>query len=92
MKPRRTVHSNFVFHLAGGNEDNDLWAEVTQDPDEHTVIRSVWQPSDDERQAIAEGANVELLVWGKSHPAVAVGVNSEALGRPRPADEEGSTA
>ena len=25
MKARRTIHSNHVFSLQGGNEDNDLW-------------------------------------------------------------------
>lgn len=82
MKPRRTVESTTVFRLVGGNEDNDLW--VTQAVDNHglPVIVSCWQPTADERQAIADGANLELVVWGEGTPPVAMGLTTVQLGRP----------
>jgi hypothetical protein len=71
MMPRRHAGSNVVFRLPGGTEDNDLWSEVTNGSD-GIQIRSLWVPSDEERKQIAEGANIELIVWGGTHPPVAV--------------------
>lgn len=82
MRPRRTVLSNFTFVLDGGTEDNDLWCQRTTDPDGYLVISSVWELTDDERQQIAAGANIELLVWGEGHPAVELRTNDTPLGRP----------
>jgi hypothetical protein len=83
MKPRRTVYSNQVFRLPGGTEDNDLWVMRDQHTDGSPLIRSCWVPDDDERQAIAAGANIELIIWGGGHPPVAMGVVSYPLGAPR---------
>lgn len=91
MKPRRTVVSNGVFRLDGGTEDNDLW--VTHYPDEgglDTVIGSTWQPTDEERAAIAAGANIELLVWG-GQPPVALRLSTYDLGK-APEAAEGPTS
>ncbi len=81
----------------GGTEDNDLHCRV--DPpykannegdfvyvDERTV-RSVWVPSDEERQQIASGANIELVVWTNRTPPVAVGLAYEPVGK-KPAGVE----
>lgn len=87
MKPRRTPHSNQVFRLPGGNEDNDLWLERTRS-DEGPCLRSVWQLTDDERAAIADGANVSLVVWGTGHPPVSLAVTDEELGRGTPPPAE----
>lgn len=81
MKPRRTPDSNVVFHLPGGNEDNDLWAEATLDTSGRRVICSVWQFTDEERQAVAEGANIELVVWGSGVPPLAVHITDTPLGK-----------
>jgi hypothetical protein len=86
MKPRRTHFSNQVYRLPGGNEDNDLWVYVDRHEDGSPLVRSCWVPTDEERQAIAEGANVELVVWGLGHPPVAMGVVNYPLGAP-PAEE-----
>jgi hypothetical protein len=77
MKPRRTQHSNRVYRLEGGTEDNDLWVE--EDFKEHT-IRSVWQLTDEERQKVADGHNVYLVCWGVQTP-VAIGVTDDKLGK-----------
>lgn len=85
MKPRRTHLSNHVFRLPGGNEDNDLWLYRSAHEGE-TLLRSCWVPSDQEREAIANGANVELIVWGGGHPPVAMEVVNYPLGAP-PSDD-----
>lgn len=82
MKPRRTVLSNSVFRLQGGNEDNDLWVRKTTHEDGSSVICSTWVPSDEERAAIAAGANIELVVWGTGTPPVAMHTDDTPLGRP----------
>lgn len=81
MKPRRTVTSTMVFTLPGGTEDNDLW--VTQyGPDEGgPCLGSTWVPSAEEREAIANGANLELIVWGGGTPPVALRLSKYALGK-----------
>jgi hypothetical protein len=81
MKPRRTYFSERVLGLPGGNEDNDLWVDLTADEDDNPVIRSVWEPTLEEREKIAAGQNVYLLVWGTMHPPVAIGVTQVPLGK-----------
>lgn len=82
MKPRRTPSSNRVYRLAGGTEDNDLWVCETFDSLQpaQTVVCSVWELTDDERQRVADGENIELAVWG-GQPPVALQVTAEPLGR-----------
>jgi hypothetical protein len=82
MRPRRTHESNQVFRLVGGTEDNDLWVTRTVTEDGAPVICSTWEPTDDERAAIADGANVELIVWGDGTPPVAMSTTTVALGKP----------
>ena len=81
LKPRRTWVSNAVFRLPGGNEDNDLWLYRSVDEDGVVLLRSCWVPTDEQRQAIADGANIELLVWGREHPPVSVGICTYPLGK-----------
>lgn len=83
MKPRRTHFSNFTFVLDGGTEDNDLWVEATTS-DQGPCLKSVWEPTDEEREKIAKGENVYLVVWGEGHPPVALGVTDEPLGKKKP--------
>lgn len=85
MKPRRTPSMNGVLRLAGGNEDNDLWYRSTEDTQGAHVFSTTWEPTPEERAAIADGANVELLVWGTGHPPVAMAVTDEPLGKGEPA-------
>lgn len=80
MKPRRTHDSNAVFVLDGGTEDNDLWAHKAQAEDGHPVISSTWELTDAERQEIAAGAQVELIVWGEGTPPVLLRVCNHPLG------------
>jgi hypothetical protein len=80
MKPRRTPYSNQVFRLVGGTEDNDLWTQLDESEDGTPLIRSTWQLDDDERQAIADGANVELIVWGTGTPPVLLQITDVPIG------------
>lgn len=96
MKGRRTHESNFCYRLEGGNEDNDLWVRVhepeTINSDESRqfygdrAVSSVWELTDDERAQVADGANIELTVWG-GQPPVSMAVTTVALGKP-PGDHE----
>jgi hypothetical protein len=84
MRPRRTHNTTRTLSLRGGTEDNDLWVYDLPDGDGRHVIASVWEPSDEERKAIAEGENVRLLVWairGTQQP-VAIDTTDELLGKP----------
>lgn len=79
MRPVRTARSNFVW--TGPTPDvGDLHAEITRSPGEMdhrmTRTRSVWEPSPEDRAAIAAGANIALDVWGM-HPPVEVSVTEE---------------
>lgn len=80
MWPRRTHASNRVYRLAGGNEDNDLWVHETADDQDTTVISSVWVPTDEQRERIANGENIELAVWG-GQPPVSLGVTDVPIGK-----------
>ena len=82
LKPRRTYLSNRVFVLPGGNEDNDLWARIVTDEDECPVICSTFVPSDEQRERIAAGENVELMIWGAAQPPIAMRLDDTPLGKP----------
>lgn len=88
MRPRRTHHSNAVFSLQGGNEDNDLWLTRDRAAGGAPILRSTWQFTDAERERIAAGENVELVIWGTEHPPVSMLVVSYTLGAPAPAGDE----
>ena len=83
MKPRRTVESTNVLTLPGGNEDSDLWFAHCEAEDGSHVFRSVWELTEEDRKAIAGGANIFLEVWGGGHPPVTLGVTDIQLGRPK---------
>lgn len=91
MKPRRTVESNHVLSLHGGNEDNDLWvtiyeadARVSRDDPCFGMpcITSVWEPTPEERERIAKGENIDITIYGEFHPALTVTTTPVQLGRP----------
>lgn len=79
MKPRRTVASNHVLSLEGGNEDNDLWVSVGK-TDDSPIISSTWELTAEERERIAAGENVELVVFGTAHPPVLLRLTNVPIG------------
>lgn len=72
MRTRKFPGANTVFVLEGGNEDNDLWVEKTLNENDEEILVSVWELDDDEREQIARGGTIELVVWGNGHPPVAL--------------------
>jgi hypothetical protein len=79
IKPRRTWLSNAVWKLPGGNEDNDLWSFVDLDAD---TVTSTWVPTDEQRQRIADGGNIDLVVWGQMPPVALMVNDTTPLGAP----------
>lgn len=72
MRAVRTARSNFVW--VGPTPDiGDLHAFVERDDNRTTTV---WEPTPEERTAIANGGNVALVVLGQ-HPPVAIHVTSE---------------
>jgi hypothetical protein len=74
MKPAKTPETNAVFRLDGGDESNDLPLQKATTLDGEAVLVSRWELSDEERQAVYNGALVRLVVWGTGTPPVALGV------------------
>lgn len=75
MKPIKTSSSNHNFGPPRSVTDGsigDLPCEITEE-DGLRWVRSIWRPSDEEREAIAAGGNVELDVgWIGGFPPVSV--------------------
>lgn len=74
MRPIRTEETNSVFKLPGGDESSDLPVERAVSEHDIPIIVSTWEPTPEERDAVAGGANVELVIWGTGQPPVFVGV------------------
>jgi hypothetical protein len=72
--------SGTVFHIddngpAGGR------LTLREDEEHYMVLSSTWVPTDEERERIANGENIELLVWGSGHPPVAMEITDVPLGK-----------
>lgn len=80
MKPVKTPTTNTTFVLSGGTKENDLPLEKTTSGGMPILI-SVWELEDDERTAIANGATIELVIWGSGHPPVSLGIGESIKGR-----------
>lgn len=83
MKPVKTPGTNINLTLPGGTAQNDLPATRAMLYNEQAGERpqdaqlgyvTTWQPTDAEARRLEAGACVELTVWGKGHPPVAVSV------------------
>lgn len=85
MKAIKTDKSNHSFSPPPGREDviDDLPCQLmpTQEAWGHnggTVVFSVWELNQSERDAIANGQNIKLGVgWTGSFPPVSVGITHE---------------
>ncbi len=69
-----------MLELEGGNEDNDLWVTVSKADDQSPVICSTWELTAEEREKIAAGENVELIVFGVAHPPVQMRITNVPIG------------
>jgi hypothetical protein len=80
MRPVKTVNSNHNFGPPLGQEDviGDLPCQVVTALDGTKTIYSVWELSDEDRAAIANGYNLRLGVgWIGGFPPVYLGVTHE---------------
>lgn len=83
MKPIRTAQTNCTYLAPRGREPEICDLPCARIPASGVVV-SVWQPTPEEREAIAKGYNVELYVWGEPIPPVGVGVTHlQELREPR---------
>lgn len=76
MRPRKTPLSKTLLSLPGGNEDNLLDIMETVDEDGHKLLVSSWEPTGEERESLAAGGRVLLIVHARpdAHPPVGVAV------------------
>lgn len=76
MRPIRTPQSNFTY-LGPRPDIGDLPCErVTYEDGEH-VVYAVYELSNEDRAAIADGANVKLGIWTEPIPPVSMHVTDE---------------
>jgi hypothetical protein len=74
VKPAVTPEVNAVFRLEGGDDTNDLPLQKATTMDGEAVLVSRWELTNEEREAVHNGALVRLVVWGTGTPPVALGV------------------
>lgn len=82
MQAKRTQFTDKVLKLPGGTEDNDLWYYAMQAAEAQgvsVVICTVWVPTQAERERIAKGENIRLIVWGVRHPPVSMDLTDERV-------------
>lgn len=72
MKPIRTATMPITY-LGPASDIGDLPCERMQ-PGQ---IRTVWEPSDIERELIAGGASIEVVLFTEPIPPIAVGISTE---------------
>lgn len=76
MKPVRTRTSNCTY--LGPREDiGDLPCERVRYDDGDRVVYAVYELTDEDRKAIADGANVKLGIWTEPIPPVSLRVTDE---------------
>ena len=75
MNPTNFLQANHVFRRPASMTDEQcgvLHVHAGQDQDGLPVSISCWQPTEEERAAIAAGGLVWLWVYGIGHPPVVV--------------------
>lgn len=87
VRPKKTPSTNHVFELPGGNEDNSLFVEAHLDEQGEPVMTSVWELTERERAMVAEGGTIELHVWGRGTPPIAMSVGPSLAERKEKASE-----
>lgn len=75
MEPIKTPDTNMNF-TSEAEEVLDLPARVERDEDGAPIIRSTWELTEIEREQVAEGAHVELGVWGSQPPPASLRVTA----------------
>ena len=77
MQPVDFDEANVTLEAPDGDQDDDVGALPAvqgilelRSGNQVPALASRWSPSDEQREAIAEGADVYLHVLGNSHPVV----------------------
>jgi hypothetical protein len=80
MRAGKTENTNTRVDLPPKRRDEDaLWVYGLEDDNGNTVIASVWVPTHEERERIAAGENIRLLIWGRRIAPVAMDLTDEKL-------------
>lgn len=74
MRARRTPECNAVYALPGGNEDNDLHVERITTPDMEPLVISEWEFTPTEREAVAIGGRLQLIIHSHVVPPLGMAV------------------
>lgn len=72
MRPTYFREANDVLKAPEGQEDYVVDLPIFRNAQAQTVT-SLWMPSDEEREIIANGGGVVFTAWGQTHPPVAIG-------------------
>jgi hypothetical protein len=74
MKPSDFAESTTVFRAPAGMTEEECGSLAVHDTGEAPISR--WEPTPEERQAIAAGAPIWLWVFGRGHPPVSLATES----------------
>lgn len=74
MEPTIIKGANRAFHAPEGMDDCATLHVLQETHGGVPFLSSEWVPSADEREAIARGANIILIVVGGGHPPVGLTV------------------
>lgn len=80
MRPIQHRSANDVLGAPSGMAIEDCTAlAITRAkfPDGLEVVISHWQPSAEQLALLAQGKPVQLTIWGRTHPPVALGVEGD---------------
>lgn len=77
--------ANMVLTGPDGSDIHPLPVFANQD---ENTLTSLWKPTEEERQVIAQGGCVVLSILGGAHPPVKVGAAVVDFPQPVPADED----
>ena len=78
MRPTQHPSNNAILRAPEGvnvEQCRPLAITRAQYPDGMDVVMSYWEPTAEERKAIAEGALIAFQCWGRTHPPVYIGVD-----------------
>lgn len=76
LRPVRHEHSNIIMLAPPGTAISDLHAELVADEDRNPIVLSTWELTAEQRQRVAEGAQVTLMIWEYPMPPVALAIDN----------------
>jgi hypothetical protein len=77
MEPVQTDFTNCIFKLPGGGPETDLPVEKNIDVEGRDVLISTWELSDEDLKQLQEVRKLDLIIWGKGHPPVALAIHND---------------